>query len=230
MRTVLVPMVMGLSLVAVSACSDESAAEPVTIMPIGDSLTERVGWSTYRCHLDAMLDEEGIEFDFVGSLTQPASAYTCPTEFDRDHEGVNGSSIRQRAETVTESVEQLQPDVALVLYGANDLDARPPDEVVDEYASFVAGMQEANHDITILVAQYPPCRSSSAWCEETWPAFNDAIASFDRLSTDDSSVIVVDMSSGFSLDLLHDSAHPTDAGYEEMARRWMAALRESGVL
>ena len=78
-------------------------------MPVGSSTTERVGASTYRCYLDEMLSEAGVGFDFVGSLTQAASANTCPTVFDRDHEAVNGATIDIRAGPATESVELLQP-------------------------------------------------------------------------------------------------------------------------
>jgi hypothetical protein len=74
MRGVLASTVVGLSMITVPACSDRAPAEPMTIMPIGDSLTERVGASTYRCYLDEMLSAAGVDFDFVGVLTQPASA------------------------------------------------------------------------------------------------------------------------------------------------------------
>jgi hypothetical protein len=68
---------------------------------------------TYRCYLDEMLTEAGVEFDFVGAFTQPAIACTCSTEFDRDHEAVSGATINARAGPALESVELLQPDVAL---------------------------------------------------------------------------------------------------------------------
>jgi len=229
-RGVLVSIVVGLAMVTVSACADDSSTEPVTIIAIGDSLTENAGASTYRCHLDAMLNEAGVDFDFVGSLTSvPASDYDCSTEFDRDHEAVNGATIDTRAGPAVESVELLQPDVALVLLGENDLVRQSPTEVADELASLVEDLQAASPDIMILVAQYTPCQSTSSWCQNM-PAFNDAIESFARLSTEQSSVTVVDMFTDFSLDGLQDSAHMNDAGAAEMARRWMAALTDSGAI
>ncbi len=230
MRSVLTA-VLAASLVVGTACSDDPAAEPVTIVPIGDSLTERVGASTYRCHLDRMLRDAGVEFDFVGSLTQSADAYTCATEFDRDHEGVSGATIDQRSGPALETVEALQPDVALVLLGANDLiDQQDPSEVADELESFVGDLQTAQPDITILVGQLPPCGYSTGWCTQGWPAFNDEVASFGRLSTERSSVAVVDMFSDFDLDVLVDGVHPNDTGDEEMARRWMTALTASSAV
>jgi lysophospholipase L1-like esterase len=230
-RSVLTSM-LALSLVIGTACSDDPAAEPVTIIPIGDSLTERVGASTYRCHLDRMLREAGVEFDLVGSLTQPASAYTCPTEFDRDHEAVSGATIDRPPDAALDTVESVQPDVALVLLGTNDLvGQQEPAEVAAELEGFVRDVQRAQPDITILVGQLPPCGYSSDWCQQGWPAFNDEVASFGRLSTDRSTVTVVDMFSDFDLDEATAVAgHPNAAGDEEMARRWMDALTESGAI
>lgn len=45
-----------------------TTAAPVTIMHIGEGLTQgQEGRSTYRCFLDAMLTDAGVAFDFVGS-------------------------------------------------------------------------------------------------------------------------------------------------------------------
>jgi hypothetical protein len=230
MRRLLAPTTLALSILAVAGCGSGSSSEPVTIVPIGDSLTERVAASTYRCYLDEMLDEAGVEFDFVGSLDQPANSYTCPTDFDRDHEAVSGASVDQRSGPALEAVELLAPDVALITLGANDVAGNQPGaEVADELESFVRDLQDVQPDMTILVAQNPPCSSSTAWCQEEWPALNEAIASFDGLSTDRSTVMSVDMFTDFSLDDL-EGVHPNDAGDEEMARRWMTALTESGVV
>lgn len=228
MKSALFAMACGLAVIMVPACADDSSAEPVAIIPIGDSLTERVGANTYRCHLDAMLTEADVEFDFVGSRTQPASAYTCSTEFDRDHEAFSGASITQLGDAAIESVGSLQPAVALVLLGGNDLERQSPADVADELASFVGDLQAARPDLTVLVAQYPACLPTPG-CEINM-AFNDEIADFARLTTDESTVLVVDMYTDFSLDNLHDAYHPNDAGDEEMARRWMSALTDSGAI
>lgn len=218
---------------AATATTVANLSEPLTIMAIGDSFTDRLKASTYRCYLDQMLNEAGVSFDFVGANSPPASNYTCPTEFDTDHEARSGASIDDRAGPAIESVGLLGPDVALVLLGAGDirLDRQPVDEAADELASFVEDLQATSPDITILVTQLMPCVSTEAACQEGWPAFNDAIASLRRLSTDRSTVTVVDMYTGFSLDdLLPDGFHPNDAGDQEMAGRWMRALQEAGAV
>jgi acyl-CoA thioesterase-1 len=214
------------------------AVEPLTIMPIGDSITSGgTGWSTYRCYLDGMLNDAGVSFDFVGRISSPypGKPYGCATVFDQDHEGWWGKRVDEVIDDVTASVEVLQPAVALIHLGTNDLYwGEGPASTAEELESFITGLQEVSPTITILVAQIIPCAPGPApefdQCSDDWPAFNDAIASFASLSTDESSVIVVDMETGFSLSDLRDQWHPTDAGDEVIASRWMTALQEAGVI
>ncbi len=217
--------------------ADGVVGEPLTLIAIGDSTTDRSGGAaTYRCYLDQMLTEAGVSFDFVGSRNPTrVESYGCPTEFDMDHEAASGADIASRAGPALASVETLQPDVALVMIGSANLDrGEPVDEVADELAAFVADLQAASPDLTILVAQELPCVPNEyrrGRCEEIGPAFNETIATFGELSTATSTVTVVDMHTDFSLnDFLPDGMHTTDAGDEEMARRWMAALAESGAV
>ena len=206
----------------------------LTIMPIGDSITSgETGWSTYRCYLDSMLDDAGVSFDFVGSQSAPygGEPYGCPTDFDQDHEGWWGYLVNSVIDGVTASVEVLQPDVALIHLGSNDLFyGEGPASTAEDLESFITGLQAVSPDIIILVAQIIPCDDGRPHCADDLPAFNDAIASFASLSTAESSVIVVDMETGFSLSDLRDPWHPTDAGDEIIASRWMTALQEAGVI
>ena len=206
----------------------------LTIMPIGDSITSgETGWSTYRCYLDGMLNDAGVSFDFVGSHSAPygGEPYGCPTVFDEDHEGWWGFRVNEVIDGVTASVDVLQPDVALIHLGTNDLFyGEEPAQPVSELETFITGLQAVSPDIIILVAQVIPCDEPRTYCSDGLPAFNDAVASFASMSTDESSVIVVDMETGFSLSDLRDPWHPTDAGDEVIASRWMTALQEAGVI
>lgn len=227
---------------ALSACGDDEQSGPLTIMPIGDSWTDGVdGSHTYRCYLDQMLTDAGVQFDFVGSRSTPAAgdSYGCPVEFDQDHESKFAASIGGIRDRALDSVEQLQPDVALVLLGAGELAAaEPPDAAADELAAFVADLQAVSPDIDVLVAQLIPIDydgpvddSTRSLMSQHSAALNDEIASFARLSTDDSLVAAVDMSSEFPVDhLLPDGLHPNEKGDELMATRWMIALQDVGAL
>jgi acyl-CoA thioesterase-1 len=201
-------------------------------MPIGDSITSgELGSSTYRCYLDEMLSDAGVSFDFVGrkSVAYPDEPYGCPTVIDQDHEGWWGYRVDEVIDDVTASVEVLQPDVALIHLGTNDLFyGEGPASTAEELESFIIGLQAVSTDITILVAQIIPCDQPFPYCADDLPAFNDAVASFASLSTDESSVIVVDMETGFSLSDLRDPWHPTEAGDEIIASRWLTALQDAG--
>lgn len=215
-----------------------TAASLITIMHVGEGLTQgEVGNSTYRCFLDMMLHDAGVVFDFVGSRHEPMDGdvddYGCPTDFDQAHEAWFGAVAGgMETEKMTESVEALQPDVALIYLGGDDVwQQEDPVGASERLALFITGLQDVNPDITLLVASLIPCRTPLPWCVEGYPAFNDAIASFGNLSTEESTVMVVDMTTGVSTDLLRsNNLSFTDAGDELMAGRWMAALEESGVI
>jgi len=212
------------------------AASPVTIMHLGEGITQGApGRSTYRCFLDTMLHDAGVAFDFVGSRQKPADGfdYTCPTDFDQDHEAWKGAQVGGfETDKMTASVEALQPDVALIqLGGEHVMKTGDPSGTAERLELFITGLQAVSPDITLLVASMIPCNTPIPWCTEDYPTLNDLIASFGRLSTDESTVMFVDMTTGISTDLLRlNNLTFTDAGDEVMASRWMAALEESGVI
>lgn len=120
-------------------------------------------------------------------------------------------------------VEELQPDVVLITLGLDDMiKGVEPGDAAAGLESFITSLQAVNPDLTIFVAQIGPCNVPDTECVDAVPAFNDAIASFSDLSTDESLVFVVDMVTDFSLDGLRDGGWGmNDAGDEAVARRWM---------
>jgi len=218
----------------VSPVAEEtSTVAPITIMPIGDSHTQgATGWGTYRCYLDAMLKGAEVPFDFVGTQTEPygGEPYGCPSDFDQDHEAFWGTHIQRLADIATPSVETLQPDVALILIGGVDLDRNQPARVAEDLQTFIIGLQAVSPDITVFVSQLIPCNMPLPKCTDPYVAVNDLIASFGTLSTDESSVAVVDMATGLGPDYYQDAVHMNSAGDELVADRWMTALQDSGVI
>ena len=191
--------VVVLALFAVSSCSQE---EPITIMPIGDSITQgSIGTASYRCYLDERLQDAGVAFDFVGSQTEPypvgsGLGYDCPHEFDQDHEGYTGATIEEAGLTALPAVREFQPDVALVHLGTNDiLGFVPAADAVSDLESLILDLQAAHPTISVLVAQIIPCSlPDKCFREEMGPAFHEAVGALDSLATDQSLVLVVDMS------------------------------------
>lgn len=221
---------------ATTAPETATMASPVTIMHMGEGLTQGGrDVSTYRCFLDAMLRDAEVAFDFVGSRQKPADGYeyTCPTGFDQDHEAWAGAKVGGfETEMMTTSAEALQPDVALIQFGGTDVwKTGDPAGTAERLEAFITGLQAVSPDITLLVATMIPCNTPLPWCIEGYPALNDAIATFGSLSTNESTVMVVDVTTGVGKELLRSSNLAfTDEGDEVMASRWMAALEESGVI
>jgi len=149
-----------------STTTTTTTVPSLTIMPIGDSITQgAVGTATYRCYLDGMLNDARVAFDFVGSRSTPdyGTEYGCPTAFDQDHEGYAGGTISSVGYLVTLSVEDLQPDVALIHLGSNDIyEGRDPTSSTSDLASLITELQGVSPDITILVAQTIPCDTEQA--------------------------------------------------------------------
>jgi len=188
-----------------------------------------------------MLREAGVSFDLVGSQTEPylGSEYGCAAAIDEDHEGYASGTIELVGIKAMPSVEDLRPDVALIFLGGNDIyEGRDPADSAPALESLITDMQLVKPDITILVAQIIPCATDQPIAhsaarysdQDVGPVFHDAVAGFTSLSTDESEVIVVDMNTGFTLDYLRDEWHPTDAGDQLIASRWMKALEDAGLI
>jgi hypothetical protein len=100
---------------AVWFAASAACADPLRIMPLGDSIT--AGYDDfnqtpggYRTTLYGLLDAAGYDFDFVGSLqTNPGP---IP---DNDHEGHGGYTLLQIGQIAGPSIVATQPDVILLL-------------------------------------------------------------------------------------------------------------------
>jgi hypothetical protein len=230
-----------------------AALPPLKIMPAGDFITQTTtepeySIGNYRCYLDHLLREAGVSFDFVGSQWVPhQGGWVCPWEFDHDHEAYWQRKLDDLMLIIPPHVGRLQPDVVLLHLGSADLVEAayaapvvpagcaegycPPDsalEVADELAALIRLMQEEAPEVTIFVAQIQP-RLAGANTHATL-ALNDLIASFGELSTETSSVHVVDMVTGFPPGAFQTDGTPNELGAELMAQRWMDALRQAGLI
>ncbi|MDY7105309.1 MAG: GDSL-type esterase/lipase family protein [Actinomycetota bacterium] len=152
------------------------AAGPVTIMPLGDSLTEGQADpdnpeepQSYRGHLHAMLTEAGYDVDLVGSGERLAVG-DLPDDPDLDHEGHGGFTIGPdeyeqggepgNIDAYLDEWLATPPDVILLLIGVNDLfdEDRPVDpfEADDKLVAVVERIEGLAPEAEILVSSYPP--------------------------------------------------------------------------
>ncbi|KAM4063284.1 GDSL-like lipase/Acylhydrolase family protein [Hirsutella rhossiliensis] len=214
---------------ALAASGIITAAAPIKIMPLGDSITYgRTGSSTlagYRGPLFALLQQSGYHIDFVGSMHSGIGLA------DPDNEGHPGITVRG-LDSIVEAfhlVQNTAPQMILLHIGTNNM-----------YNDKTAKM--APNDLTKLVkdthAQAPNARILLASIIfSTDPHINARIRRYNqqveatvrKLSGQGLPIVHVDMSKAitpvFMVDLI-DKVHPNDAGYQKMAQVWMNALQK----
>ncbi|MDQ7807202.1 cellulose binding domain-containing protein [Amycolatopsis sp. A133] len=203
-----------------------SAAAPVRIMPLGDSIT--AGPGCWRALLWDRLQRSGYtNIDFVGS--QPGGG--CSVPFDGDHEGHGGYAATGIADQnqLPPWLAAARPDVVLMHLGTNDLwgGTIGTDAILAAYSKLVDQMRASNPDMKILVAQIIPMEPSGcAGCPQRVVALNNAIPGWAAAKTSARSPItVVDQWTGFSAAAdTSDGVHPIDSGFRKMADRWYPAV------
>ncbi|WP_051815766.1 cellulose binding domain-containing protein [Glycomyces tenuis] len=205
----------------------DQPTEPVSIMPLGDSITGNPG--CWRGNLWALLDGAGYDVDFVGSQSQSCA----PTGSDPDHEGHGGYLVTQSvANGDTRAwLEANTPDVLLMHFGTNDVwSAIPPAQILDAYTAIVEDLRELNPDAIVLVAQIIPLHPDESFgcteCPQRAIDLNAEIPGWAaELTTERSPIVVVDQHTGFDPATdTYDGVHPDEDGYVKIAANWFAAL------
>ncbi len=213
---------------------------PLKIMPIGDSITHGLGEDhTYRCYLAGDLADAGVDFDFVGNVNGPLGGgnTTCPEPFDEDHQALYSFRADQMIPEVANAAGTHRPDVALIHLGTNDvLQGQSNASTKEELRTIIGDLRSANPNVSIFLAQVIPCDPVGGdpmygtRCSVDIPNLNAAIGALAAEETSgQSSVVAVDMHSGFSLGWLKDHVHPTPTGDQFIAEKWKAALQAAGL-
>ncbi|MFE2277584.1 GDSL-type esterase/lipase family protein [Streptomyces sp. NPDC059454] len=223
---------LGLTL-APGATASPAAADPVRVMPLGDSITGSPG--CWRALLwNRLLDAGHTDVDFVGTL--PAQG--CGVAHDGDNEGHGGELVTNVADQdlLPARLAATLPDIVVMHFGTNDVwSSVSPDRILAAYTELVGQMRESNPDMRVLVAQIIPMNPGAcAACAQRVVDFNARIPAWAAATgTDRSPVTVVDQWTGFDTATdTYDGVHPNDAGNEKIAARWfpaLAALLEEGV-
>ncbi|WP_086851167.1 cellulose binding domain-containing protein [Amycolatopsis kentuckyensis] len=203
-----------------------SAAAPVRIMPLGDSIT--AGPGCWRAYLWDRLQRTGYtNIDFVG--TQPGGG--CSVPFDGDHEGHGGYAATGIADQnqLPPWLAAARPDVVLMHLGTNDLwgGTISTEAILAAYSKLVDQMRASNPDMKVIVAQIIPMEPSGcAACAQRVVALDTAIPGWAAAKTTARSPItVVDQWTGFSAAAdTSDGVHPIDSGFRKMADRWYPAV------
>jgi lysophospholipase L1-like esterase len=203
-----------------------SAAAPVRIMPLGDSIT--AGPGCWRALLWDHLQRTGFtNIDFVG--TQQGGG--CSVPFDEDHEGHAGFAATGIADQnqLPPWLAATSPDIVLMHLGTNDMwgGTISTDAILAAYSKLVDQMRASNPNMKIIVAQIIPMEPPSCiGCAQRVVALDNAIPSWAAgKTTARSPITVVDQWTGFdaATDTI-DGVHPNDIGFQKLADRWYPAV------
>lgn len=203
------------------------AAAPVTIMPLGDSITEGgAGFHHYRYPLMEKLRAAGYPVRFVGSkTTQALPGSPLGALAHEGHAGQNLAFIRERFAT---SYRAHPADILLIHAGHNQFaDQLPIPGMLADTRALIATARSINSRAIVLLAQVIPSGKLPKY--SYIPAFNRALVTLAaELESPGQPVVLVDQATGFdwATDTISDLVHPNARGAEKMASRWFAALQK----
>ncbi|CAL9590004.1 hypothetical protein SUDANB6_05239 [Streptomyces sp. enrichment culture] len=225
LAALLLPLGVTLAPRAAAAPAAKTVAEPVRIMPLGDSITGSPG--CWRALLwNRLLSAGHTDIDFVGTLGPQG----CGQEHDGDNEGHGGelATVVADRNLLPARLAATRPDIVVMHFGTNDVwSAIPPDRILAAYTRLVEQMRTDNPDMRILVAQIIPMNPATcAECAQRVVELNARIPGWARATTTDRSpVTVVDQWTGFSTAAdTYDGVHPNASGDGKIAARWYPAL------
>ncbi|MGC5029464.1 cellulose binding domain-containing protein [Micromonospora sp. DT229] len=200
-------------------------ADPVRIMPLGDSITGSPG--CWRALLWNRLQSAGHSaIDFVGTLGPQG----CGQPYDGDNEGHGGYLATNVANQnlLPGWLSATRPDIVLMHFGTNDVWSNiAPTTILTAYSRLVDQMRASNPAMRILVAKIIPMAPSSCpECGQRTVALNNAIDGWAAgRTTSQSPIVVVDQWTGFNTATdTYDGVHPNAAGDQKMSDRWYPAL------
>ncbi|MET7933302.1 FG-GAP-like repeat-containing protein [Streptomyces sp. NPDC005322] len=195
------------------------AQRDITVMPLGDSITEGFKSSHgagYRSRLGSRLDAATRDLDFTGSQHSGQVA-------DPDHEGYSGQLIDFVAGKAKTAVPLFHPSVVTLHVGTNDVD-RGIDlqSAPTRLGRLIDQILRDSPDTTVLVATLVP--SKGAATQDRIDDYNDGVVDQVRLRAQAGKhVALVDMSD-VTADDLADNLHPNDRGYDKMADAWYRGI------
>ncbi|GIG70612.1 cellulose binding domain-containing protein [Phytomonospora endophytica] len=204
-----------------------SAAAPVRVMPLGDSIT--AGPGCWRALLWDHLRSDGYtDLDFVGGVADGGGCGYGFT-YDGDHEGHSGLAATALAANgqLPSWLAAARPDVVVMHLGTNDMWGGyiPTDNVIAAYTTLIGQMRAQNPAMRVVVAQIIPMHGC-ATCPEDAVELNRRIPAWAAgLTTAASPISVVDQWTGFDVAAdTYDGVHPTDSGFRKMADRFHPAV------
>ena len=239
-------------LIALVACvfclaSPSASAEPLRIMPLGDSITRGTNDINYpngdipggyRRKLGELLTAQGVAFDFVGEKTDNAAP-----GMDPDHNGNNGWRTDQMLAKLASWLPR-DPQVVLLMAGTNDIvQGVPVAKAAEQLENLIIEITSTLPSCRLHVATILPITQdwqgrTAAELNANADAYNAEIrARVAAHAAAGREVRLVDMNALVVLDdpdpLLDfyqpgDGIHPGQAGYDQLGNLWFESMGEAG--
>jgi lysophospholipase L1-like esterase len=149
------PLAPLLALAAALAAAAPALADPLKIMPIGDSLTKGTGsthGAGYRLEFLARMKAAGVEVDMVGTF------HDGPQEIDRDHQGHQGQGVAKLDAVSFDELRRARPNAVILMIGTNDAKDRLVPEAFRIRYSVLLDRILAESHVKLVVATIPPSR------------------------------------------------------------------------
>ncbi len=201
------------------------------ILAFGDSMT----YGTTQPVYSPTLLTSGIPQSYPYKLGGLLSGWYASQDIVTLNAGNPGESARN-ADTrgrFAKMVAEAQPDVVLLMEGANDLNSLPPGGSVNALVdSTAAAMEDMVRDaveryrVRVMLATLPPQRAggSRAGAVTFLDKYNNAL----RQMAAKKGALLVDVNAQFPLSLVgQDGLHPTEAGYDKLAEIFRNAIADA---
>jgi len=192
----LIAVLIILVLISADLTLTQTAAEPIRVACVGDSITERSG---YPNKLQTMLGSGYIvaNFGVSGSTV------------------VNNSTIPYMNQSAFERAKAFNPDIVIIMLGTNDANgniSRCEDNFESDYSQLIEDFQQLVGKQLVWVVRSPPIfNTNSAWNNTILT--NTILPHVDHIA-DRFNLPVIDMYDTFGnhTELFADGIHPTDDG------------------
>jgi lysophospholipase L1-like esterase len=198
------------------------------ILAFGDSMT--AGTTSPPLTLWTALDA-GLPRSYPFRLQTMMSARYTEQTIQVFNAGIAGRRASEDRERFTRSLNDSQPQVVLLMEGANDLNAPfATGEGINARIRFTVGSMEdmvrdaVARQIPVLLATLPPQRPGgrSAGAATFLTRYNDAL----KVMAGIKGAQIVDVYAQFPLTGIgEDGLHPTEDGYQKLAEIWLDALK-----
>ncbi|KAF7870281.1 hypothetical protein EAF04_004028 [Stromatinia cepivora] len=192
------------------------------IQPLGNSITFgylSADGNGYRLGLLDLLTSAGNSVQYVGSVRAGNMS-------DNFNEGHPGAVISEIAEYAKLSFPE-DPNLVLLMAGTNDMnDLLNVTSAPDRLSALIDEIISSVPNVAVIVAQITPAANTTV---------EDAIVTFNSMIPDivaskvsaGQKVSTVNMMDYVTVNDLADGLHPTDHGYQQMAKAWFAGIKEA---